>query len=58
MVLQVGTNRGLVINNVDDSDDDNDSSHDGDESMETVISTDIDPATGTCVYENVSKQKK
>jgi hypothetical protein len=40
-----------------DDDDDNDSSHDGDESMETVISTDIDPATGTSIYENVSKQK-
>jgi hypothetical protein len=40
-----------------DDDDDTDSSHHGDESIETAISTDMDPATGTGVYENVSKQK-
>jgi len=40
-----------------DDDDDNDSSHDGDESLETVISTDMHPATDTFVYDNVSKQK-
>ena len=40
-----------------DDDDDNDSSVGGDESIEAAISTDMDPATGTSVYENVSKQK-